>query len=316
MDFSLIKSNLNKFKDLKKNESNKGIIFTKSNNESNNNQITQIQVDEKETEDKLLQYENILKSKIENIINVQQELKQQNLMWKNNFDPKELYKMLEQHKQNERVNEIIKERGEMNLLLNDKQTNNDNDNDKSKSKLKHDSDIKQNSLNSLNCNFNNISFNFKCQELYIWINNCFQKWLHYIKDKNSQESNKIEARKRIGLYQQSKKFIRPLLKLLLEKNLPSHLVDKIFEAMIYCMNKDYIQSNQKYYELAIGLSPWPKGEKSFTIHSRYVDRSRTSADVAYILNDDITKKYLLAFKRILTINQKIFPNLPSLNVFS
>jgi pre-mRNA-splicing factor 18 len=93
-------------------------------------------------------------------------------------------------------------------------------------------------------------------------------------------------------------------------------MNKLFEVMVYCLDRDYIKAHSKYIELAIGNSPWPMGVTMVGIHER-TGRSRISkSQVAHILNDDNTKKYLQSVKRIMSFVQRIFPAKPSECVYS
>jgi pre-mRNA-splicing factor 18 len=86
--------------------------------------------------------------------------------------------------------------------------------------------------------------------------------------------------------------------------------------MVFTMDRDYIKAHDKYIELAIGNAPWPMGVTMVGIHERS-GRSRIyKSQVAHILNDDNTKKYLQSVKRIMSLVQKKSPNAPSSSVVS
>ena len=86
--------------------------------------------------------------------------------------------------------------------------------------------------------------------------------------------------------------------------------------MVYCIDGDYIKAHDSYIELSIGNSPWPMGVTMVGIHERTGRSKISTSQVAYILNDDITKKYLQSVKRVLTFIQKRYPQSPSRCVFS
>jgi pre-mRNA-splicing factor 18 len=93
-------------------------------------------------------------------------------------------------------------------------------------------------------------------------------------------------------------------------------MNKLFEVMIFCIDKDYIRAHDKYIELAIGNAPWPMGVTMVGIHERS-GRSRIyTSQVAHILNDENTKKYLQSVKRIMSLVQRIYPASPSNCVYS
>jgi len=93
-------------------------------------------------------------------------------------------------------------------------------------------------------------------------------------------------------------------------------MNNLFEVMVFCLDRDYVKAHDKYIELAIGNAPWPMGVTMVGIHERS-GRSRIyKSQVAHILNDDNTKKYLQSVKRIMSLEQRIYPTNPSNSVFS
>jgi pre-mRNA-splicing factor 18 len=86
--------------------------------------------------------------------------------------------------------------------------------------------------------------------------------------------------------------------------------------MIFTMDRDYIKANDKYIELAIGNAPWPMGVTMVGIHERSNRMRIYKSQVAHILNDDNTKKYLQSVKRIMSLVQRKYPNCPSRSIVS
>lgn len=92
--------------------------------------------------------------------------------------------------------------------------------------------------------------------------------------------------------------------------------------MHYCILREYVKAHDKYLEISIGNSPWPMGVTMVGIHERSGRAKIFSSQVARnpfillflnksisdILNDETQRKYLQAFKRLITFSQKIYPN--------
>lgn len=125
-----------------------------------------------------------------------------------------------------------------------------------------------------------------------------------------------EGRQNLGVYKQCRGFIKPLLRLLREEEVTDIIVNKLFEVMIFTMDRDYIRAYDKYIELSIGKSPWPMSVTMVGIHERKRRSKIFRTHVAHILNDDSTKRYLQSVKRIMSLVQRRFPNLPSSSVVS
>jgi pre-mRNA-splicing factor 18 len=125
-----------------------------------------------------------------------------------------------------------------------------------------------------------------------------------------------EGKQMLGIYKQCRGFIKPLLRLLKRKEAPKIIINKLFEVMIFTIDRDYIRAHNKYIELAIGNSAWPMGVTMVGIHERKSRSKISKKQVAHILNDDYTKKYLQSVKRIMSLVQRKFPNCPSGSVVS
>ena len=65
--------------------------------------------------------------------------------------------------------------------------------------------------------------------------------------------------------------------------------------------REYMKADDKYLALGIGNSPWPMGVTMVGIHERS-GRSRIyTSQVAHVLNDESQRKYLQAYKRLMTV---------------
>jgi pre-mRNA-splicing factor 18 len=62
--------------------------------------------------------------------------------------------------------------------------------------------------------------------------------------------------------------------------------------------RDYTTANDKYIELSIGNAPWPMGVCMLGITVK-----RNAQRLAHILNDEMSRKWTQAIKRLLTISQ-------------
>ena len=145
---------------------------------------------------------------------------------------------------------------------------------------------------------------YKSNELYNWIHLILEDWESYIKESilNKRIKSNIVS-KELEKYQQCTQNIKPLLNLLQEKKLNQVILDKLFTVMVFAENKDLLNANDRYIDLSIGNAAWPMGLTMVGIHQRTGKSSISPAQVAYILNDEITKKYLQSIRRILSFLQ-------------
>ena len=75
------------------------------------------------------------------------------------------------------------------------------------------------------------------------------------------------------------------------------------------LHRQFIKANDVYLEMAIGNAPFPI---YVTMVGIIYEREKTSVrNVAFVLNGEIQRKYILAFKRLMTKCQTYFPTDPS-----
>jgi pre-mRNA-splicing factor 18 len=160
------------------------------------------------------------------------------------------------------------------------------------------------------------STDLKCFELYNWFHLMFQEWEKEMDQLPEEIKLNAEGREKLGIYKQCRGYIKPLLKLLKRKEISKEIMNKLFEVMVFCLDKDYIRAHDSYIELAIGNAPWPMGVTMVGIHERSGRSKIYKSQVAHILNDENTKKYLQSVKRIMSLVQRLYPTSPSNQVVS
>ena len=165
--------------------------------------------------------------------------------------------------------------------------------------------------------YSQFSNEYKSNELYNWINLVLEDWESYIKESISNKRIKSKVvSKELEKYQQCSIDVKPLLNLLQERQLNQVILDKLFTVMVFAENKDLLNANDRYIDLSIGNAAWPMGLTMVGIHQRTGKSSISPAQVAYILNDEITKKYLQSIRRILSFLQIRYNIAPSESVYN
>ena len=106
------------------------------------------------------------------------------------------------------------------------------------------------------------------------------------------------------------------MNLLQEKKLNQVILDKLFTVMVFAENKDLLNANDRYIDLSIGNAAWPMGLTMVGIHQRTGKSSVAPSQVAYILNDEVTKKFLQSIRRILSFLQIRYNISPSQSVYN
>merc|ERR1712151_1256673 len=79
--------------------------------------------------------------------------------------------------------------------------------------------------------------------------------------------------------------------------------------------REYRNASEAYIDLSIGKAAWPVGigcggsmlmEDAIGLHDRF-NRNNQVKDIAFALNDDVTRKYVQALKRLMNVAQRYWP---------
>lgn len=80
------------------------------------------------------------------------------------------------------------------------------------------------------------------------------------------------------------------------QELPEDVVRHLAEVVHYCQCRLYSRANDAYLRLSIGNAAWPIGVVSVGIHERS-NQGKISDNIAHVLNDEVSRKYIQAVKR-------------------
>jgi len=106
---------------------------------------------------------------------------------------------------------------------------------------------------------------------------------------------------------QSAEYLKPLFKLLRSRSLPDDMLPRLAEIVHHMQKRQYQRANDAYLRLSIGNAPWPIGVTMVGIHERSAREKISSDQVAHVLNDEVSRKYIQSLKRLLTFSQTKYP---------
>eukprot|EP00735_Rhodelphis_limneticus_P015094 TRINITY_DN924_c0_g1::TRINITY_DN924_c0_g1_i1::g.15976::m.15976 TRINITY_DN924_c0_g1::TRINITY_DN924_c0_g1_i1::g.15976 ORF type:complete len:385 (-),score=101.39,sp/Q5RE03/PRP18_PONAB/39.69/9e-46,Prp18/PF02840.10/8.5e+03,Prp18/PF02840.10/2.9e-49,PRP4/PF08799.6/4.1e-06 TRINITY_DN924_c0_g1_i1:694-1806(-) len=113
------------------------------------------------------------------------------------------------------------------------------------------------------------------------------------------------------MQQQTAEYLKPLLKKLKKVEVPEEQVEHFVGIFDNLAKREYVAANDVYLGMAIGNAPWPMGVTQVGIHERAGRTKIFSQKISHVLNDETTRKYIQAVKRLMTYAQKRFPTDPS-----
>ncbi|SCM21336.1 pre-mRNA-splicing factor 18, putative [Plasmodium chabaudi chabaudi] len=146
----------------------------------------------------------------------------------------------------------------------------------------------------------------KEKAIFNWIKNTMKEWNEEIEN-NNDDKKKIKQ----ATYLQTHKDLKPLEKKLKQKTLDHDILDKIYNIVSHCEQKNFKAAHDAYMLLAIGNAAWPMGVTMVGIHERAGRSKIFASEVAHILNDETTRKYIQMIKRLLSFCQRKYCTNPS-----
>ncbi|KAL7279385.1 hypothetical protein ACG7TL_007226 [Trametes sanguinea] len=143
--------------------------------------------------------------------------------------------------------------------------------------------------------------------IYYALKRALKEWEQWMDDRPEHVKRTTQGKLAAATQRQSAEYLKPLFKLLRARNLPPDMLARIAEIVHYMQKRQYQKANDSYLRLSIGNAPWPIGVTMVGIHERSA-REKISADqVAHVLNDEVSRKYIQSLKRILTFAQTKYP---------
>lgn len=153
-----------------------------------------------------------------------------------------------------------------------------------------------------------------CREDYValQLRKYMRLWGSEIEAMSKEERRTNKGRSQVITFEQTKDWLKPLYKLLRKKRLEKKILDALNNIFEAAAERQYVRANSLYFEqLAIGNAPWPMGATMVGIHARAAREKIGEDKIAHVMNDERTRKYIQAVKRLLTVAQRHYPTTSS-----
>jgi len=79
--------------------------------------------------------------------------------------------------------------------------------------------------------------------------------------------------------------------------MPADVIRYLAEIVHHMQTRSYQRANDAYLRLSIGNAAWPIGVTSVGIHERSAREKIGQDNIAHVLNDEVSRKYIQAVKR-------------------
>lgn len=141
-----------------------------------------------------------------------------------------------------------------------------------------------------------------------------QLWGQQLNSRPESEKTSMKGKLASATYTQTQDYIRPLFQRLKKENVPEDILEHLVYIVQFLLQRNYVNANDAYLQMAIGNAPWPIGVTMVGIHARTGREKIFSRNIAHVLNDETQRKFIQALKRLMTQCQRFFPTDPSRSV--
>lgn len=143
--------------------------------------------------------------------------------------------------------------------------------------------------------------------IYYTLKGLLQDWADSLAERPDEVKHTMQGRTAAATQVQSGEYLKPLFKKLRKRALSPDVLMRIAEIVHYVQKREYRHANDSYLQLSIGNAPWPIGVTMVGIHERSGREKIFSSNVAHVLNDEVSRKYIQSLKRLMTFAQTLYP---------
>ncbi|CAD5225406.1 unnamed protein product [Bursaphelenchus xylophilus] len=154
--------------------------------------------------------------------------------------------------------------------------------------------------------------NRDCDIIHSFLVHILKKWGNELNDRDEEVKRSPVGKLESGTHIQTMTNLRPLMGQLKAHQCPNDIRGHLCKIIRLCvLDRDFVQANNAYMEMAIGNAPWPMGVTRSGIHQRPGSAKAYVSNVAHVLNDETQRKYIHGVKRIITKCQDYYATDPS-----
>ncbi|GAA5870553.1 hypothetical protein JCM1840_004799 [Sporobolomyces johnsonii] len=144
-------------------------------------------------------------------------------------------------------------------------------------------------------------------QIYHALKRVLKEWEQSLADRPESVKRSTQGKVAAATQATSAEYLKPLFKSLRKRDLAPDVLLAVAEITFYMQTREYLRANDSYLRLSIGNAPWPIGVTMVGIHERSGREKIFSNNVAHVLNDETSRKYIQSLKRLLTFAQAVRP---------
>ncbi|KAI8072550.1 Prp18 domain-containing protein [Gongronella butleri] len=146
-----------------------------------------------------------------------------------------------------------------------------------------------------------------CMQIYVYLTHAMEEWDEAIDARPEEERQSGPGKRAAVLQKQTIEHIKPLLRRLKKMTMEPDVLARVAEITRFMQIRQYRDAQDSYLQLSIGNAPWPIGVTMVGIHERSAREKIFSSQVAHVLNDETSRKWIQGVKRLMTFIQTKYP---------
>ncbi|KAF8602835.1 Prp18-domain-containing protein [Ceratobasidium sp. AG-I] len=143
--------------------------------------------------------------------------------------------------------------------------------------------------------------------IYYALKKVLKEWEQSMAERPDQVKRSTQGKLAAATQVQSAEYLKPLFKQLRSRTMAADVLARLAEIIHFMQTREYQKANDAYLRLSIGNAAWPIGVTMVGIHERSAREKISSDQVAHVLNDEVSRKYIQSVKRLLTFAQTKYP---------
>ncbi|RGB31398.1 Prp18-domain-containing protein [Rhizophagus diaphanus] len=143
--------------------------------------------------------------------------------------------------------------------------------------------------------------------IYTFLRRLIREWEQEMNNRPDHVKRSVQGKLSAATQKQTNEYMQPFFRTLKKKSIEPDVLARVTEITHYMQKREYMNANDAYLRLSIGNAPWPIGVTMVGIHERSAREKIFSAQVAHVLNDETTRKWIQSIKRLMTFCQSKYP---------
>ncbi|CAG8538753.1 12843_t:CDS:2 [Ambispora gerdemannii] len=143
--------------------------------------------------------------------------------------------------------------------------------------------------------------------IYTFFKRLLREWEQEMNNRLDNVKRSTQGKLAAAIQRQTNEYLQPFFRSLKKKSIEPDVLARVTEITHFMQKREYINASDAYLRLSIGNAPWPIGVTMVGIHERSAREKIFSAQVAHVLNDETTRKWIQSIKRLLSFCQTKYP---------